>query len=509
MEWLKDIFVYDPAAPMLFTRLSFWSFFAVLLVLYSIIYKKNAVRNVYLFALSLFFYYKTGGYFFFLLIFSTIVDYYLGNRIYRATKKWKKKSFVAASVVVNLSLLSYFKYAGFFTEVINDVFNTSFEVVDWLAMWSNSLTGSSFDISNIILPVGISFYTFQTISYSVDVYRGKTKPVKNIFDFGFYVSFFPQLVAGPIVRASEFVPQLYQKYSLSRREFGMAMFLILNGLIKKMLISDYLSINFVDRVFSDPASYTGFENLMSIYGYGLQIYCDFSGYTDIAIGVALLLGFRLPLNFNSPYKAANITDFWRRWHISLSSWLRDYLYIPLGGNRKGKLRTYINLMITMLLGGLWHGAAWRFIIWGGLHGIWLALHKGWLELFGKPKREKRNLMDWALHFISVFLTFHLVHFAWIFFRAQDMDTVQLMLYRIFNDFKPELVVEIVQSYWIIFSLMLGAFLIHWLPKTFKNAYTNWFIKMPIWLKILIAVIVVVVLIQAKSAEIQPFIYFQF
>ena len=505
-EWLSDIFVYNPDEPMLFTRLSFWTFFGVLLLLYSLIYKKNAIRNVYLFAMSLFFYYKTGGYFFSLLIFSTIVDYTLGNLIYTNKIKWKKKLFVALSVIVNLGLLSYFKYAYFYTDIINRIFNTDLEVVNLLAVWSNNLTGSAFDVSTIILPVGISFYTFQTISYTVDVYREKTKPVKNILDFGFYVSFFFFFLAGPIVRASEFVPQLYKKYQVSKREFGLALFLILNGLIKKMLISDYLSINFVDRIFADPSAYSGFENMMAIYGYSLQIYCDFSGYTDIAIGVALLLGFRLPWNFNSPYKAANITDFWRRWHISLSTWLRDYLYIPLGGNRKGKIRTYINLMITMLLGGLWHGAALRFIIWGGLHGIGLAIHKAWMQIFGKPDTGKKSFFG---HLISVFFTFHLVTFAWIFFRAQDMKTAGIMINRMFNNFSGSKVPQMIESYWIIFALMLGGFIIHWLPKSFKDKYTNWFIQMPIWIKVLIAVIVVIILYQAKSAEIQPFIYFQF
>ncbi|MGM0613425.1 MAG: MBOAT family O-acyltransferase [Bacteroidota bacterium] len=505
-EWLRNIFVYDPEAPMLFTRFSFWAFFGVLLLFYSILYKKNAIRNVYLFVMSLFFYYKTGGHFFFLLIFSTVVDYTLGNLIYNSPRQWKKKFFVAMSIVVNLGLLSYFKYSYFFTGLVNKIFHTDFEVIDWLALWANEIAGGSFDVSTIILPVGISFYTFQTISYTVDIYRQKTKPVKNILDFGFYVSFFPQLVAGPIVRASEFVPQLYKKYHLSKKEFGLATFLILNGLIKKMLISDYIAINFVDRVFSDPATYSGFENLMAVYGYSLQIYCDFSGYTDIAIGVALLLGFRLPWNFNSPYKAANITDFWRRWHISLSTWLRDYLYIPLGGNRKGKTRTYVNLMITMLLGGLWHGAAMRFIIWGGLHGIGLAIHKAWLKIFGKPDPAKGNMLT---HFVSVFFSFHLVTFAWIFFRSPDMDSAGIMLNQMVHNFSGELVPKMIESYWIIFSLMLAGFLIHWLPKSFKNLYTNWFIRTPLVIKGLIAVVVVIILYQAQSAEVQPFIYFQF
>ncbi|MCD4833528.1 MAG: MBOAT family protein [Bacteroidales bacterium] len=511
MDILKDILLYSEAKPLLFTRLYFWGFYALLLVIYSVIYKKNPLRNAYLFFISLFFYYKSGGYFFTLLIFSTIADFTLGQLIYSAKTSLKKKLFVATSIIINLSLLAYFKYTYFFTDIINTTFHSDFEVINHLASWTNSLTGSSFNVSRIILPVGISFYTFQTISYTVDVYRGKLKPVKNIIDFGFYVSFFPQLVAGPIVRAAEFIPQLYQKFKLSKREFGHAVFLILNGLVKKMLISDYISINFVDRIFESPLSFTGFENLMAVYGYSIQIYCDFSGYTDIAIGVALLLGFRLPVNFNSPYKAINITDFWRRWHISLSSWLRDYLYIPLGGNKKGKVKMYVNIMITMLLGGLWHGASMRFIIWGGIHGIGLVIQKLWVKMnlsLSKyyTSRSSKNIF---FRFVSVFTTFHLVTFAWIFFRAENMENALGMIKQITGNFQLELIPVMVSSYYKIFFIIILGFTIHWLPSSFKENYRGWFIKSHIIIKVLLAVIVIFILYQAKSAEIQPFIYFQF
>ncbi|MFC2151123.1 MBOAT family O-acyltransferase [Bacteroidota bacterium] len=511
MDILKDILLYSEAKPLLFTRLYFWGFFAFLLLIYSIIYKKSPLRNAYLFFMSLFFYYKSGGYFFTLLIFSTIADFTLGQLIYSAKTDLKKKLFVATSVIINLSLLGYFKYTYFFTDIINTTFHSDFEVINYLASLTNNLTGSSFDISRIILPVGISFYTFQTISYTVDVYRNKVKPVKNIIDFGFYVSFFPQLVAGPIVRAAEFVPQLYQKFKLTKQEFGHAVFLIMNGLVKKMLISDYISINFVDRIFDSPSSFTGFENLMAVYGYSIQIYCDFSGYTDIAIGVALLLGFKLPINFNSPYKAINITDFWRRWHISLSSWLRDYLYIPLGGNRKGKTRMHINLMITMLLGGLWHGANMRFVIWGGLHGLGLVIHKLWVKMnlsLSKyyTTRTSKNIF---YRFISVFTTFHLVTFAWIFFRAENMEKSLIMIKQIAGNFQFELIPIMIASYYKVFIITILGFTIHWLPTKLKENFRGWFIKTHIVIKIIMVVLIVFILYQAKSAEIQPFIYFQF
>ncbi|NOQ27872.1 MAG: MBOAT family protein [Bacteroidales bacterium] len=511
MDILKDILLYSEAKPLLFTRFYFWGFFAFLLLIYSFIYKKNPLRNAYLFFISLFFYYKSGGYFFSLLIFSTIADFTLGQLIYSANTSLKKKLFVATSIIINLSLLGYFKYTYFFTDIINSTFNTNFEVINFLASWTNNLTGSSFNLSRIILPVGISFYTFQTISYTVDVYRGKLKPVKNIIDFGFYVSFFPQLIAGPIVRAAEFVPQLYQKFKLSKQEFGHAIFLILNGLIKKMLISDYISINFVDRIFESPLSFTGFENLMAVYGYSIQIYCDFSGYTDIAIGVALLLGFKLPVNFNSPYKAINITDFWRRWHISLSSWLRDYLYIPLGGNRKGKIRVYINIMITMILGGLWHGASLRFVIWGALHGLGLVIHKLWgkMNLSLSKYYTSRSSKNIFYRFISIFTTFHLVAFAWIFFRAESMENALGMISQITGNFQFELIPIMVSSYYKIFFVIILGFVIHWLPSNFKENYRGLFIKSHIIIKILFAVIIIFILYQVKSSELQPFIYFQF
>jgi len=511
VEYLKEILLYSEDKPMLFTRLHFWVFFTILLALYSILYRRKALRNAYLFVMSLLFYYLSGGYFFTLLIFSTIADYTLGHLIYRSQKRLRKKLFVAVSVGINLGVLSYFKYSYFFTGMINRIFGTDYHVVNLLAQWSNQLANTSFDIGTIILPVGISFYTFQTISYTVDIYRGKIKPVNNIIDFGFYVSFFPQLVAGPIVRAAEFVPQLYQKFNLTRKEFGHALFLILTGLLKKMLISDYISINYVDRVFEAPLSYSGFENVMAVYGYSLQIYCDFSGYTDIAIGVALLMGFRLPVNFNSPYKATHVTDFWRRWHISLSSWLRDYLYIPLGGNKKGEARRNINIMVTMLLGGLWHGAHLRFIIWGGIHGLALVAHKIWLSIRKKMKTSFSPLREGhpMRRFFSVFVTFHVVTAAWIFFRAQNMRKAKQMISQILYDFETELIPTMLFSYKEVFAIIAAGFILHWLPSNFKEKYRGWFIRTPLAVKILAVIVVVIILYQVKSAAIQPFIYFKF
>lgn len=504
-QYIISIFTYDESKPIIFTEASFWLFFTVLLLGYSFVYQKHFLRTVYLLLFSFFFYYKSSGLFFVLLIFATICDYTTGILIPISSKKWVRRLLVGISVSINLGVLSYFKYAYFYTSSVNSLLGTHFEVVNYLSLWANNIFSSHLDTSTIILPVGISFYTFQTISYTVDIYREKLKPVRNILDFGFYVSFFPQLVAGPIVRAAEFIPQIYNKFSLSWQEFNHAYFLILNGLIKKMLISDFISINFVDRVFDNPLSYSGFENLMATYGYALQIYCDFSGYTDIAIGVALLLGFRLPINFNSPYKAINITDFWHRWHISLSSWLRDYLYIPLGGNRKGKGRSYINLMITMLLGGLWHGANIRFIIWGGIHGVSLAFHKLWVQVFPaskiKPSAWKRVLAG--------FITFQIVCFSWIFFRSSSIERAMEMLNQIFNRFGLESVLSMISSQLNIYGLIAIGFAIHWLPISLKESYRGVFIKSSLALKITATLIIVLIILQVKASEIQPFIYFRF
>jgi D-alanyl-lipoteichoic acid acyltransferase DltB (MBOAT superfamily) len=425
---LTNIFAFDDASPLLFTQLYFWVFFAVVLMLLIPFQSKLLMRNTFLFFVSVFFYYKTSGIFTLILLFATILSFLTGKALGKAKSVAGRKLWLIIGIIINLLVLCYFKYAYFFTDLINVLLGTNFVVRDYFAMLGNAVVGTNlFSVDVILLPVGISFYTFQCISYLMDIYRRRINPVKNILDYGFYVSFFPQLVAGPIVRANEFVPQLYRPYFLSRRHFGMAVFWILNGLAKKIILSDYIAVNFIDRVFANPTMYDGFQNLVALFGYSLQVYADFSGYTDIATGVALLMGFYLPLNFNSPYKAPNASNFWKRWHISLSKWLQDYLYIPLGGNREAtfgtfaviftialvgtilsgsiwvaiivvsvaiilftiavyfperrkKITTNINSMNTMLLGGLWHGASMNFMIWGGLNGIGMVIYKLWHPL---------------------------------------------------------------------------------------------------------------------------------
>lgn len=408
MEFLQYIFGFDSKSPLLFTQFYFWAFFALVYSLFAIImeagtnhtHTKNYnirlhLRNVFLMVVSWFFYYKTSGLFLLILLFITLSDWLIAKQIYRNRRegtesgKRKAQSWLVLSIVIDLGLLCYFKYSYFFTNIINDLLGTKFAVFDIFAYIGNGFSESGrFMVDKIILPVGISFYLFQVMSYTIDVYRDHVQPVRNILDFGFYVSFFPGLVAGPIVRANEFIPQLYRPFCLSRRLVGLAIFWILNGLIKKIVLSDYLAVNLIDRVFENPLLFSGFENLFALFAYSLQVYADFSGYTDIAIGIAMLLGFYLPQNFDSPYKSHNPQEFWRRWHMSLSRWLKSYLYIPLGGNRsifgkkvKNKITAgNFNSFITMLLGGLWHGASWNFVIWGGLNGIGMIIYKIWKKI---------------------------------------------------------------------------------------------------------------------------------
>ena len=500
----KKILTYDPANPFIFTSPAFWIFFLFVIAVYNLVYRKLFIRNAFLFLVSLYFYYKSGGLFFSLLLFVIVIDYTVGLLISITEKKYKRRLFLLISLISNLGILAYFKYTGFFVDTYNTLFNTELEVTNIFSQFANRNLGTSFDISTIILPVGISFFTFQSISYTIDVYRKKVEPVKSIIDFGFYVSFFPQLVAGPIVRASEFIPQIYLKYKLSEREFGQALFLISKGLIKKIIISDFIATNFIDRVFDTPSLFSGFENLVAVYGYGLQIYCDFSGYTDIAIGLALLMGFRLPINFNSPYKASSISDFWKRWHISLSRWLKDYLYIPLGGNRQGKIRTTINLFITMLLGGLWHGASLRFVIWGGLHGLGLVINKMWSNLFHGRKTNGKFIRA-----VSVFITFQFVSFCWIFFRADGMDQIIVMLKQITENFSPGSYMEVIPAYSRVFGIILAGYTIHLLPERVKESYRGLFIRFPMVLKLVVVLIIAVLLYQMNISGLQPFIYFRF
>ena len=491
VERVLELLHYDASAPLIFNSGLFLFLFVGFSAGYVLMRRASTLRILYVILFSIYFYYKSSGIYFLLLVFAAVSDYWIAHGIAAARSKKTKRWLVALSMAVNLGMLGYFKYTNFFIEIANNIFGAGF-----------------LDFRNIFLPVGISFFVFQSMSYTIDVYRGVIRPLDRWIDYMFYLSFFPQLVAGPIVRARDFIPQIRQPLRVTRRMFGLGVALIIIGLIKKAIISDYISLNFVDRIFDDPALYSGFECLMGIYGYALQIYCDFSGYSDMAIGIALLLGFRFPKNFDAPYKSATITEFWRRWHISLSSWLRDYLYISLGGNRKGRVRTYVNLLLTMLLGGLWHGAAVRFILWGALHGVALALHKMWMAVVPWAKINGKD-MNIVLRVAGIVLTFNLVCFGWLLFRAEDMQTVHVMLYQIFNNFNPAIIPQVVEGYKAVFALIVLGYAMHFLPEKIDIDIRNRVVNASFWWQVALMALTIWCVMQIKSSDIQPFIYFQF
>lgn len=500
---LPNLLHYDATSPMIFSSGLFFILFLFFLPVYGFLRRFTTLRILYVALFSLFFYYKSSGVYVLLLLFAATSDYLIGRTMMHESSKADRRPYVILSMLINLGILGYFKYFNFLGALLFDAIHAlglQLGRPEWLV--------GSWQSWDIVLPVGISFYTFQTMSYIIDLYRGDTKPLGRWIDYIFYVSFFPQLVAGPIVRAKEFIPQIYRRPALSKSEYGEALALIVSGLFKKAIISDYISLNFVDRIFDDPMLYTGLENLLGVYGYALQIYCDFSGYSDMAIGIALILGFRFNINFDSPYQSANITEFWRRWHISLSSWLRDYLYIPLGGNRRGRIRTYVNLMLTMLLGGLWHGAALRFVLWGAIHGLALAIHKLWCTMIPSSALGADQLPLWR-RWLGSIVTFHLVCLAWIFFRAETMQIAWDMLHQIYTNFHPEILWQFIMGYKVVVVLMLVGYLLHFSSRQLELRFRSFFVEARFAWQALVLLVLIVLVIQMRSSEIQPFIYFQF
>ncbi|MBP5620136.1 MAG: MBOAT family protein [Bacteroidaceae bacterium] len=614
LNYLLKVFSFDPDSPLLFTQLQFWAFFCLVFSGFALVQKRRQMRNAYLFFVSLLFYYKTSGLFVGMLLLVTCSDFLIAQGIYALREKeaWKRKLLLGLSVILDIGILCYFKYAYFFVDVINQIFGTQFTVENVVARFANEVVGENiFCVDRIILPIGISFYTFQILSYTCDVYKGLIKPVRNFLDFGFYVSFFPQLVAGPIVKASDFIPQLYRRFFLSRRMFGIAVFWIINGLMKKIILSNYLAVNFIDRVFTNPHLFSGFENLSALFLYSLQVYADFSGYTDIAIGLSLMMGFHLPANFNSPYKAPNCSNFWKRWHISLSRWLQTYLYIPLGGNRsmgfgtcfwvifltasalilsgswwiaaivfiifsatiltgiycpdrRRKIYANLNSMITMLLGGLWHGASMNFIIWGGLNGVGMIVFKFWRDMGLKTRvlittatvillfslqhfhplglwnvllaymlflmvsmwvRLLYNLLgfkasfSWLEHAWSILVTFTFITFTRLFFRSGSnldpatanqtaWDTATKMIHSIGTQWSVN-ILDVMSAYHRVFILFALGMIIHWLPTNLKRRYRLSFAMLPLPIICLAAICAVFFVYQFVTAKMQPFIYFQF
>lgn len=479
-----EMFRYEADNPMIFSSGLFWTLFVIFIPVYALLKKRMWQMIAFVTAFSLYFYYKSSGLFFFLLIGTSLIDWLLSRLIVSFRSGGLKKLCVWASVVNSLGILGYFKYANFF-------------------LWNwNAMVEGNFQPLDIILPVGISFYTFQSISYIVDVYKGRVAPTQTWLEYLFFLSFFPALVAGPIVRADYFIPQIRENRSATTQETYIGLWLIITGVIKKAIIADYIA-QYNDLIFQTPTGYSGFESLMGVIGYTMQIYCDFSGYSDMAIGIAMIMGFTLMKNFDFPYKSKNLTEFWRRWHISLSTWLRDYVYIPLGGNRKGTFRTYLNNFLTMLIGGLWHGAAWKFVFWGAMHGAGLAVHKAcrpWLDRL--PDRYWIKALTWTLTMIYVSL-------LWVFFRADSWTDSWLIIQNIFTNFSLDYIVPFIKARYVWLVMMTFIIAVHAIPQRWHDWMLNLFVKAPWPVKLFGFIVVVQLVIEFMSENVAPFIYFQF
>lgn len=475
---------------MLFNSVQFAIFFVALYLLY--INLDHKWQNRLLLVGSYIFYGFWDWRFLSLIAISTVIDYYCGLKIY-SSKGRKRKLFLSASVFANLSILGFFKYFNFFAQNLQQLF-------------------SSFGFSiqphflNIILPVGISFYTFQTMSYTIDIYREELKPTKQFFNFALFVSFFPQLVAGPIERAKHLLPQILNPRRLSRDKFYAGCYLIFWGLFLKIVIADNLA-KIVDSVFASAPPYNGAKVLLALYAFAFQIFGDFAGYSNIARGLGKCMGFDIMVNFNLPYFATNPREFWHRWHISFSTWLRDYLYIPLGGSRRGSFNTYRNLAITMLLGGLWHGAKWTFVVWGVYQGLLLIIHRLISPILAKIPNFKNKVLTKVWFFIRVFFFFQLICLGWLIFRAQNLEQIYQMLQGLISNFRivPGIRLRIDSLYFLFFSLsvVLVQIMQFWKNDLLVIHKSNKLMRISFCYAIFLMIIIFAVFGENK------FIYFQF
>ena len=468
---------------MLFNSLEFWIFFSLVLLFSRLLPRRP--RNLFLLGASYLFYMWWDARFIVLIVASTLVDFLVGRSLHnaRGRSRWW---LLIASLAANLGLLGFFKYYNFLAGSLAGLLGISPRTLHL----------------DIVLPVGISFYTFQSMSYTIDIYRGKLEPVKRLTDFALYVAFFPQLVAGPIVRAREFFPQLFQWRPPSHERTEKGISLILVGLVKKMVLADNFA-RISDLYFGDVAAHPGaWAAWSATFAFAMQIFFDFSGYTDIARGCGRLLGYEFPVNFRRPYLAGSITEFWRRWHISLSSWLRDYLYIPLGGNRRGSWTTYENLMVTMLLGGLWHGASWNFVLWGGYHGLLLAGER-WV----RDRFQGLSIPEWLRLGLVPFrtaATFILVMVGWVFFRAASFQDSLAVLNSMFQ---WDSVGSVLLPAGLILAAVLTLFVA--LAEERRCLLANLHLA-PVWTRVsTYAFLLIVLELFSVTSEEIPFVYFQF
>jgi alginate O-acetyltransferase complex protein AlgI len=469
---------------MLFPTIEFAAFFAIVFAITWLLNNRNDPKKWFLVAASYLFYSAWNPNYLFILFGSSLGNYLLALWMGSLPDGRQRKLLLWLGVAGNLALLGVFKYFNFF-------------VANFSNLLSSLGINANLPFLEVALPVAISFITFHALSYLIDVYRRELQPTKSLVDILLYISFFPHLVAGPIVRAKDFLTQTARRSEPESIRLAFAVFLILGGLFKKVIVANYLSTDYVDAIFQNPTAYSSADLWFAMYGYALQIYCDFSAYTDIAIGVANLLGYRFPQNFNQPYRAISVQDFWRRWHITLSAWLRDYLYKPLGGSHHGVVWTYVALMLTMLLGGLWHGASWNFVIWGAMHGAALVAER-MLGLTGKDgSRRLPPVIAWLI-------TFHFVCFAWIFFRSQTFESA-LDYFRVMFSFES---FAFTMTPLVALMFVFGA-LTQIIPDSVQERAEAWYDRTSIALKIALPVVVIWLIAAASPDGVPPFIYFQF
>ncbi|MCO4761765.1 MAG: MBOAT family protein [Myxococcales bacterium] len=474
---------------MLFNSLLFLVFLVVAVLGSWALGKQRTLRFAFLLVASYLFYMAWNPRFIALIVASTLVDFWVAQRIEDSESQRKRKSLLFGSLAMNLGLLGYFKYTNFFLQSVSD---------------GVGLLGGDLPIPifSIVLPVGISFYTFQTMSYSVDVYRRHIPAERSLLKFALYVSFFPQLVAGPIVRAADLLPQFNQKISLTHDDVGAALFRIARGLVKKIVIADFLAVNLVDRAFSNPSIYSSPELMVALYAYTMQIYCDFSGYTDVAIGTAQLLGYKLPENFDRPYSATTVAGFWRRWHITLAGWLRYYVFFPLGGSRGSIWKAHRNTFITLILIGLWHGANWTFVVYGAIHGLAISINRMLVRRNGRRADEFDQ--PWHQILWKVFVTFHFVVLLRILFRAPGFGEAADYTQHLFSNGWG--LARIDAGVWALLALSYG---IHWTPRRWVDQFSQRFTDLPVVLKGASMAALAVGVATVAETDVVPFIYFQF
>jgi alginate O-acetyltransferase complex protein AlgI len=470
-----------------FHSLDYLVFLVIAVGVYWLLWRAGLLRLLFVWLASCAFYMAWRPYYILLILGSTLLDYTAGRAIAGATSPVRRKAWLCASLLGNLGLLGTFKYFNFFASATSDA----------LGLVGVAIEPAFLDVA---LPVGISFYTFQTLSYTIDVYRGRMPAETSFLRFAVFVTFFPQLVAGPIVRAADLLPQLARKPAVDSRMVGQGLLWIATGMVKKVAVADYVAVNLVDRVFDTPTAYSSLEVLLGLYGYTLQIYCDFSGYTDVARGSALLFGLRLPENFDRPYQAVSPADFWRRWHMTLSSWLRDYLYFPLGGSRGSELAAYRNLFITLFLIGLWHGAAWTFVIYGTVHALAMLLHR-----FATKRFPARHSIDpgW-LRAVKIFGTLQFVVVSRVFFRGTDVGNALDVTARL-GDGSLSLM-HMTSGIWLVLAL---GYLAHYTPKSWYTRLERAFVGWPAPAQGLALAAVGAILMLVATQDVVPYIYFQF